>query len=241
MQLSYLRDDCHKQAVTYIRESRWFKSMYTLQGKAQPTHHMLSALSPCMVQDHTYLTWCTYSDLSRSRQQSWAWPLLLRKRALDTIHSTLTDWSTGPYPISFSSQPMKQWGQSQASVDSSYSAYWAHNRKLAIDTFNTCSQAPTHQSLTDTVGGYNLGGADSPHTTTWPSQPAISTFYLRARPVSSLTKFYRLNQSVEFKEPMVATWSSNHSAIYHSLHLCLAIANDLSLAIGVTRIDRKLS
>jgi hypothetical protein len=38
---------------------------------------------------------------------------------------------------------------------------------------------------------------------------------------------------------MAATWSSDHSAIYHSLHLCLAIANDLSLALGFTRIDRE--
>jgi hypothetical protein len=34
MPLNYLRDDCHKQEVTNIRESRWFKSMYTLQGKS---------------------------------------------------------------------------------------------------------------------------------------------------------------------------------------------------------------
>jgi hypothetical protein len=39
---------------------------------------------------------------------------------------------------------------------------------------------------------------------------------------------------------MAATWSFNHSAIYRSLYLCLAIANDLSLVIGVTRIDRKV-
>jgi hypothetical protein len=38
---------------------------------------------------------------------------------------------------------------------------------------------------------------------------------------------------------MTATWSFDHSAIYHSLHLRLAIANDLSLVIGVTRIDQK--
>jgi hypothetical protein len=35
-------------------------------------------------------------------------------------------------------------------------------------------------------------------------------------------------------------WSSDHSAIDRSLHLRLAIANDLSLVIGVTRIDRKV-
>jgi hypothetical protein len=50
-----------------------------------------------------------------------------------------------------------------------------------------------------------------------------------------------LTQGFEFKDPMVATWSSDHSAIYCSLHLHLAMANDLSLAIGVTRIDQKLS
>jgi hypothetical protein len=31
---------------------------------------------------------------------------------------------------------------------------------------------------------------------------------------------------------MVATWSFDHSAIYCSLHLRLAIANDLSLIMG---------
>jgi hypothetical protein len=39
---------------------------------------------------------------------------------------------------------------------------------------------------------------------------------------------------------MAATESFDHSAIYHSLHLCLAIANDLYLVIGVARIDWKV-
>jgi hypothetical protein len=39
---------------------------------------------------------------------------------------------------------------------------------------------------------------------------------------------------------MVATWSSDHSAIYRGLLLCIAIANDLSLVIGFTRIDQKV-
>jgi hypothetical protein len=69
MSLSYLHADCHKQADTHIRESRRFESMYTLQGKTQPTHHMFSTLSPRMVQDHMYLTQSTYSNISHSRQQ----------------------------------------------------------------------------------------------------------------------------------------------------------------------------
>jgi hypothetical protein len=44
----------------------------------------------------------------------------------------------------------------------------------------------------------------------------------------------------KFKEHMAAMWSFDNSAIYRSLHLCLAIANDLSLAIGFTRIDQKV-
>jgi hypothetical protein len=41
-----------------------------------------------------------------------------------------------------------------------------------------------------------------------------------------------INQSYEFKGPITATWSFDHSAIYRSLHLRLAIANDLSLVEG---------
>jgi hypothetical protein len=40
---------------------------------------------------------------------------------------------------------------------------------------------------------------------------------------------------------MAVTWSSNHSAIYCNLYLRLSIANDLSLAIGSTRVDWKVS
>jgi hypothetical protein len=39
---------------------------------------------------------------------------------------------------------------------------------------------------------------------------------------------------------MTALWSSDHSVIYHILYLWLAIGNDLSLAIGFTRIDQKV-
>jgi hypothetical protein len=39
---------------------------------------------------------------------------------------------------------------------------------------------------------------------------------------------------------MPVTWSFDHSAIYRELQLRLAIANDLYLAIGSTRIDQKV-
>jgi hypothetical protein len=40
---------------------------------------------------------------------------------------------------------------------------------------------------------------------------------------------------------MTATWSSDHSTIYRNIYLHLAIANDLFLAIGSTRVDRKVT
>jgi hypothetical protein len=112
MSLSYLRDDCHKQAVTHIRELWRFESMYNLQGKTWPTRHTLFILTLHMVQDHTYLTWSTYSNLSYSRQQIWTDPLHLRRRAPDIIHNTLANRSTGSYPPSLPQQPMEQWGKS---------------------------------------------------------------------------------------------------------------------------------
>jgi hypothetical protein len=61
------------------------------------------------------------------------------------------------------------------------SAYCA--RIPACDRYVQCLlMGPTHRYLTDTSGGYNLVGADFPHTTPWPSQPTISTFNLRAPP-----------------------------------------------------------
>jgi hypothetical protein len=40
---------------------------------------------------------------------------------------------------------------------------------------------------------------------------------------------------------MAATWSFDDSAIYCGIQLCLVIANDLSLAIGSSKIDQKVT
>jgi hypothetical protein len=85
---------------THIRESRWFKSIYTLQGKIWLTRYTLSMLGPCMTFDHMYLTRFTHIN---SVGQSHS----LRKRAPDLIHSTMADRSTGSYPSSLPRQPLK--------------------------------------------------------------------------------------------------------------------------------------
>jgi hypothetical protein len=40
---------------------------------------------------------------------------------------------------------------------------------------------------------------------------------------------------------MATTWSSDHSPIYRGLQLHLVIANDLSLVIGSSNIDQKVT
>jgi hypothetical protein len=123
-------------------------------GEIQPTCHKHPTLSPHMVPDHTYLTWSTHINLSRSHQQIWTNPLLWRRRDPDLTHSTPADRSTGPYPASLPEQPKKQW-KSQASVDSRLLCLLGPYHRHVIVTFKTYSQAPTHQSLIDTGGAYN--------------------------------------------------------------------------------------
>jgi hypothetical protein len=129
-------------------------------GETQPTHHTHPTLSPCMVLDHTYLMRSTHSNLSRSHRQSWAGSLLPRKRTSHIIHSTMAD----------------------RSVDGRLLGLLGSYHRHAIGTFNTCSRGSTHRPLTDTGGGYNLGGVSFPHTTPWPSQLTISTFHLMVPP-----------------------------------------------------------
>jgi hypothetical protein len=103
-----------------------------------------------------------------------------REKGLPTQSSTPADRSTGPYPVSLPNQPMKQWEQSQASIDGRLVGLLGSYHQHATGMFNTCLWGPTHRSLTNTGGGYNLRGAGLPHTTHRPSQPAISTFHLSA-------------------------------------------------------------
>jgi hypothetical protein len=60
-------------------------------------------------------------------------------------------------------------GKRQSSVDNQLLGLPGLYLWHAIGTFNTCSRVPTSQSLTDTGGGYNLGGARFP-----PKGPARS-------------------------------------------------------------------
>jgi hypothetical protein len=151
--------------------------------------------------------------------------------APDTIHSTPADRSAGPYPASLPNQPMKQGGVSQAPDDDQLLGLPGPYHRHAIGTFNTCSWGSTKQSLIDTGGGYNLEGVGLPHTHSPTFPTSYLPFPLVASPGLHFNQVPVINQSLSFKEPMAATWSFDHSATYRSLHLCLAITNDLSLAM----------
>jgi hypothetical protein len=99
------------------------------------------------------------------------------------------DRSAGPYPASLPSQPMKQLGQRQASINSRLLGLLGSYHQYAIGTFNTCSWGPTERSLTDTGGSYNLEGVGLPHTHSLTFLTRCPHFPLVAPPDLQLTKF----------------------------------------------------
>jgi hypothetical protein len=55
------------------------------------------------------------------------------------IHSTSTDQSTGPYPVSLPQQPLKQWGKVNHLLATIYIGLLGTYLKHVINTFNTYS------------------------------------------------------------------------------------------------------
>jgi hypothetical protein len=149
--------------------------MYTLQGTTRPIRHTLSTLSPRRFQGHTYLTWSTHSNPSwvtdSVRQSHYSQEKWLPTQS--TAHRLTDPW----VHTQFLSQA-NQWssGESQTSINSRLLGLLGPYHRHAIGTFNTCSRGPTHRSLTDTDGGYNLGGAAFHVPTPRPSQPVVSPF-----------------------------------------------------------------
>jgi hypothetical protein len=91
-------------------------------------------------------------------------PLLSRKKG-SRHNPQHAGWPIrGSIPC-FSPEPANEaGGVSQAPVSDQLLGLPGPYHRHAISTFNTCSWGPTHRSLTDTGGGYNLWGASLPHT-----------------------------------------------------------------------------
>jgi hypothetical protein len=109
-------------------------------------------------------------------QQSWTDLLLPRKIAPDS--TSQPDWVACGAHLSFSPQH-NHWSSALKPNICWWTCYIGllcpyHQHMLS--TFNTCSQGPTHRSLTDTGGGYNLWDGGLPQHTSWPSQPTVLHF-----------------------------------------------------------------
>jgi hypothetical protein len=152
--------------------------MYTLQEKSDTHDTYASYASPHM---SSYVA--TFHEvINRVEQIHCSW-----ERGLPTTSPAC--WLTDPWvPTQFLfPQPLKPWGKSQASVDDKLHRFTRPILQHVISTFNTCSRIPTSRSLTDTDGGYNLGGAGFQHHSPYPSQPTVLRFPLRVPPSLRLT------------------------------------------------------
>jgi hypothetical protein len=137
--------------------------MYTLHGK--PNQHATRFPRSVRVWSMTIRISCgphiaTFHTVINRFEQIHCTP---RRRAPDTIHSTMVIRSAGPYPASLPQQP-KSSGRKLTPVDNWLLGLPDPYHRHAIGTFNTCSRGPTEWSLIDTGGGYNLRGAGLLHT-----------------------------------------------------------------------------
>jgi hypothetical protein len=104
----------------------------------------------------------TWQPFVRPRQH-WTESLLPRKRAPDTIHSTLANRSVGPYPVSLPKQPMKQWRKPH--IYQQRASRLTGPISLACDWYVQYLLTGANRTvLNQHTKGYNLGGASLPHT-----------------------------------------------------------------------------
>jgi hypothetical protein len=147
-----------------ISESRGNSNWCTSFRETWSTCHTLSTLGPSMTLNHTYLTRYAYNNL--------LWVINNIGRILLLQRNSAPDSTSQPGRVAHmtrlslsSNATIKSVGLSQSSIDGRLLGLLGPYRQHAISMFNTCSWQPTHQSLTDTGGGYNLGGAGLPHHT----------------------------------------------------------------------------
>jgi hypothetical protein len=132
-----------------------FESMYTLQGKIQPTRHVRFPRQSTYAQRTLPAggprTWQPFM----SHQQGWTDALLPRKSAPDS--TTQLGWVVRGTHLSFSpNTDIEAVRLSQAPVDDRLLGLPDPYQRHAVGTFNTCSRVPTPRSLTDTGRGYHI-------------------------------------------------------------------------------------
>jgi hypothetical protein len=147
-----------------ISESRGDSNRCT-PCRGKPDQHTTYAFhaSQCTLLAGSPRTWQPFT----SYRQSWAGPLLPRKRAPDIIQRA--GWLIHGFVPSCSPESTNKTVRAKPSI------YWRSATRLTGPISPICDRyiqylltGPTHWSLTDIGGGYNLGGAGLPHTTPRP-------------------------------------------------------------------------
>jgi hypothetical protein len=215
--------------------------MYTLQGKIRSTWHVRFPHQfiyvRCTLPAGSPRTWQPFM----SHRQIWTDPSTPEKKG-SRHNPQHVGWSIRGSVPSFSHKPINEAVDlSQTSIDDKLLGLLGPYHQHTIGTFNTYLWGSTHRFLTNTGGAtalkaltFHISLPDLPNRWSSPFQLRVP-FGLR------LNKFYQLNQGLSLKGSITTTWSFGHSTIYRNLHLHLAIANDLSLALGFTRIDQNVT
>jgi hypothetical protein len=107
--------------------------------------HVRSAYASCGQSSYVATFHESSTELSR--------PTAPEKKGYRHNPQRATDRSASLYPASLLSQPMKQWGQSKASINGRLLGLLGSYHQYVIGTFNICSRGPTEWSLTDTSEG----------------------------------------------------------------------------------------
>jgi hypothetical protein len=154
--------------------------MYTLHGKTRSTQNVRfphqSIYAQRMLPVGSPHTWQPFT----SHRQIWMDPTAPQKKG-SWYNSQHADWPIRMFIPSFSPKPTNEAVDlSQASVDDKLLGSLDPYHQHMIGTFNTCSRGPTHRSLTDPDGGYNLAGAGLPKPLPDLSNWRSYTFHLMA-------------------------------------------------------------
>jgi hypothetical protein len=208
--------------------------MCTLQGETRSTHHTVSTLDLQRVPDPT-------SHVVHMGNLSL---VPMRMKQAPTHGRSLGNWrQTDPIVIlgHLIPPPSRQpWSRGERFRASDYTAtlvYWAHITSIQYLLTGTNPSVLNRHRWGLPHRNHKITALLSPP---FPSEGSTGPPNW-PRLISILSDINHRFQGSSLKGLVAATWSSNHSAIYRNLYLHLAITNDLSLAIGSSRIDRKVT
>jgi hypothetical protein len=131
----------------------------------------------------------------------------------------------GSVPCFFPEPTLKQWEQSQASINGMLLGLLGPYHQHAISTFNTCSRVPTPRYLTDTGRGYHIETSESPQHSPRPSLLSVPLIPLNGPARSPF--FQKISNDLERNQTLNLVSGSLHSTSIIIYYLSIAWANDI--------------